>query len=848
MFNDLKEWLSNTILIRLIILIIVFIALFIVLIHRLFVYQIIDGDKYLNDFTLTIKKETTLNSTRGNIYDRSGNLLAYNELAYAVTIEDNYESGKDKNARMNDTIIKTVRSVEGHGDHVINDFYIILNKYGEYEFTIEGTRLERFLADIYGYKSADDLKTYERNATPNDVINYLCSQKKYAIGTKREVNGKSEFIPKEGFSDEEILKIITIRYAMSTNAYRKYVSTVIASDVSDETVAAIMENKNELQGVDIEESTLRKYNDSKYFAHILGYTGYASSEDLEELKDSEHDYTMNDLVGKAGVEKAMEEYLQGTKGSETIYVDNVGKVIDRAERIEPVAGNDVYLSIDSDLQKAVYNMLEQKLAGILVSKIVNMKTYNNSEVKSSRMMIPIDDVYFALFNNGVIDIGDLAKEGAMPYEREVYSAFLDKQERTGNVLKEEMLSLNTSYRDLDKEMQVYESYIVSMLSSSNKGVLLTKQIDENDKTYIAWTTDESIGLGDYLKYALSQGWIDISKFNVKNQYSDTGEIFDQLVDYICEELRYDQGFSKKLYKYMIANDEISGRQICMILFEQRAVYGTAAEKAELESGAKTPYDFIINKIANIEITPAQLALDPCSGSCIISNVNGELLACVTYPGYDSNRLANSIDADYYAKLMTDLSSPMYNCATQQMTAPGSTFKMISSVTALEEGAVNIGETIYCKGTYEYLDTEKTCWVYPGGHGAMDIRNAIGNSCNCFFYEVGYRLATHLLSGGYSEQGGLDYLRKYADLFGLTEKTGVEMEENQSQFSDVLPVDSAIGQGSHNYTTIALSRYVTGIASRGSCYNLSLVSHVVNKDKEPIACSVFFWGGDNAHHT
>nr|MCR5790818.1 hypothetical protein [Lachnospiraceae bacterium] len=281
------------------------------------------------------------------------------------------------------------------------------------------------------------------------------------------------------------------------------------------------------------------------------------------------------------------------------------------------------------------------------------------------------------------------------------------------------------------------------------------------------------------------------------------------------------------YKYMIRDNYISGRDVCMLLFEQNVIYGTSAEKYEVESGARTAYDFMINKIANIEITPAQLALDPCSGSCVVMNMDGEILACVTYPGYDANRLTNTIDAAYYAKLMADLASPMYNNATQQMTAPGSTFKMVSAATGLENGVINIGETLNCQGVYrvESLDIEKTCWVYPGGHGSLDVTHAIENSCNIFFYEVGYRLSTNLMTTNYNEQLGLDKLRVYADQFGLTEKTGIEMEENEPKFSDTLPIDSAIGQGSHNYTTIGLARYVNAIANGGKCYNLSLVGRV-----------------------
>ena len=221
MLADIKEWLQNTVVMRLLFLILVFIALFVVLINRLFVFQIIDGEKYLNDFTLTIKKETTLKSTRGNIYDRNGQLIAYNVLAYSVTIEDNYESGSSKNQKLNDCILKTIDIIESNGDTVINDFKIVLNDFGQFEYAVSDTKLLRFLADVYGRKSIDDLRTNERNATPEEVIEYLCSKEKYAIGTREDSHGEVKFNPMRGYSYEDILKIITVRYSMSTNAYQK---------------------------------------------------------------------------------------------------------------------------------------------------------------------------------------------------------------------------------------------------------------------------------------------------------------------------------------------------------------------------------------------------------------------------------------------------------------------------------------------------------------------------------------------------------------------------------------------------------------------------------------------------
>ncbi len=832
MFTDIKEWIKNVIFSRLFLLSIIIAVLFFVLIDRLFYLQIIHGQDYLNNFTLTIKKEIALPGARGNIYDRNGELLAYNELAYSVTIEDNYESKSDKNIRLNDTILRTVNIIEKCGDEVNNDFNIVISRFGRYEFIVSDTKLLRFLADVYGHPKIDELTVEERESTADDVIKYLCSREKYQVGTiEKNDEGEEEFRPMNGYSKEEILKIVTVRYAMSTNSYQKYVQTVIASQVNSTTVAAIMENINELQGVSVNENMLRRYNDTQYFSHIIGYVGNASTEDLEELAGSEHEYDITDTVGKAGIEKAMEEYLQGKKGKDVVFTDNVGKILETDSHEDPVAGEDVYLSIDADLQKAIYNMLEQKLAGILVTKIINMKEYNNSEVKSSRMMIPIDDVYYALINNNVIDISKFNDPGAHTYEKQVNDSFLERQTVILDQLKNELLTDANPYNSLSKEMQVYESYIVVRLQSSATGVIINSKVDRDDKTYLDWTVNETISLKEYLNYCLAQNWIDISRFHKEGQYSDTSEVYEQLVDYIINDLKEDNGFSKRVYKYMIKDGYVSGKELCLILFEQRVIYGTSAEKEALESGARTPYDFLINKISNIEITPAQLALDPCSGSCAVLSADGEVLACVSYPGYNNNRLTNTIDADYYAELMSDLSSPMYNHATQQMTAPGSTFKMVSAITGLQNGIINLGEPLQCRGIYEIesLNLEKKCWVYPGAHGSLDVTHAIENSCNSFFYEVGYRLATNLHTTAYSEANGLNRLRVYADQFGLTEKTGIEMEENEPQFSDTLPIDSAIGQGSHNYTTIGLARYVDSIANRGKTYELTLVDRIADSE-------------------
>lgn len=841
MFKRVKDNYMNSTNGRILVVLLVVTILSVVLIARLFVLQIVNGEETLEEFTLKIQKERTINSTRGKIYDRNGVLLAYNELAYNVTIEDIYESGSGKNRNINETLLKVIDVIEGNGDKIINDFNIIIDEDGKYAFTVDGTQLKRFLADIYGRTQISQLKYEEETATPDMVMEYLCGYSKYGIGYSSDLkNPRDTFTVFEGYTMEEQLKLVTIRYAMSLNSYQKYIPTVIATDVSEETVASIMENSTEFTGVTIAEDNIRKYVDSEYFSQILGYTGKISEEEYLALNDQKiteenerttrnrTDYSLTDMVGKAGIEQTMETYLQGVKGSETVYVNNLGKVIETKNLIEPIAGNDLYLTIDHDLQVATYNILEQKLAGILLSKIINVKNYEPPEnASASQLKIPIDDVYFSLFNNNIIDIHHFEGKNAGENELAVLEAFEAKQESVFERLNEELMDTRTPYNKLSEEYQVYQSYIVSMLTE--EGILLNDKIDKEDETYLAWKTEETISLGEYLDYCIAQNWIDVTNIELKSEYSDSTEIFNQLCKDILELLDDNTEFSKKLYRYMIEKNDISGRQICSVLLEQNAVSITEMEEERFVTGQISPYNFMLFLIENLYITPAQLALDPYSASVVITNVQGEVLALVTYPSYDNNKLANSIDAEYYAKLRSDLSNPLWNYATQQKTAPGSTFKMISATAAMSEGVVDTQSKITCTGIFDRFANEQyRCWVHPGAHGSLNVTGGIENSCNAFFYEVGYQLSQNE-NGTYDAELGLSKLTKYADMFGLSDKSGIEIEESMPEVSDEYPVLSAIGQGTNNYTTVGLARYITTVANSGTCYNLTLLDKVTDSN-------------------
>ena len=825
------------------VLILVFVIMSVVLVRRLFDLQIIQGEDYISKFQARTTKERVLKSTRGNILDRNGDILASNVLSYSLTLEDNgtYTSTREKNLTLNGVAYQVLQILHSNGDDITHSFHIVVDKNGEYAFDVaEGFTLNRFRADIYGQALIDDLKDEQKTATADQMMEFLTGSEKFSIVLSGDRAYTEDELTSHGLpltlTKQEMLDIATIRYELNTNSFKKYMQVTIATNVSEKSVAAIMENKTGLQGIDVVEDSIRQYIDDESMAPILGYTGKASSEELTELRKQNPDYSNDAIVGKAGIEQYMELTLQGTDGKETVSVDNLGKVlkIDEDTKVEPVAGDDVQLTIDTDWQSAIYQILKQRVAGVLLTKIDAAKTFDYTYViDASQIRIPIYDVYNALISNSVIDITKFSNEDASDIEKNLYAKFQQKQQRVFDTISTKLNGSNPpAYKDEDGETQEYLSYICNDLLRDTLGIISKDAIDTSDATYKAWTTDETISLKDYLTYATSQGWIDISSFSPEGEYLDSEEIYQALTAYIIDYLSTDTGFSKLLYKYMLQEDTISGQEICLVLYEQGVLDKNDDDYENLASGAMGAYDFMINKIYTLEIEPAQLALMPCSASAVVVDVKtGDVVALVSYPGYDNNRLTNDMDTDYYAKLALDQSSPFFNKATQQTTAPGSTLKLLSTIAGMEEGIIDEGTYIECTGTFDYVDPPINCW-YKNGHGSLDIRTAIEQSCNYFFNMIGFQLGK-VGDNEFSEVQSLNKLQEYASLIGLDRKTGIELSEATPKVSDAKAVPSYMGQGNNLFTTSELARYATVMATSGNVFKLTLLDKVMDPKGEVI---------------
>ncbi len=811
-WEKLKEIISS----RLLPVSLIFMALIAVLISRLFTLQIVEGDEHSGVTAVRESRQREIKSTRGNIYDRNGKLLAYNEISYSVVMEQN--TGLTSNKDINEMLFRLIQILEKYGNTIENDFGISINKDGELEFNVTDKAELRFKKNAYGLANVNQLTEEQENATAQEVFDFLKrGDKKYVM-----------FNISDEYSLEDALKIMTLRYALFTS-YPGYIQVIVSSNVSEETVAAIYENSSLLPGIEIKQQSYRRYNDSIYNAHILGYTGLVTEDELENMP-TDTTYNTTDMIGKLGIEKVYEDYLAGTKGIEKVSISATGKYLDTIDRTEPVAGEDVYLTIDSDLNKAYYKLIERNLAGILLTKIVNSTDAGTRGTSAKDIKIPIYDVYFALINNNVIDIMDLNDDDATALEHQVYQKFLTRRDEVLSSLKDLLSVSNTTLKaSLPEQTQDFLTYIYTALKDSK--VLLTSTIDTSDQAYQDYLNDK-ISLSQFLKAAIAKNWIDISKLDIGDSYYSTEELFDKLINYTWNYLVDDRGFQKKIYKDLVYSYKLSGTEICLLLFDQGVLKYNKEDINKLENGTISSYTFITTKIKNIEITPAQLALDPCSASVVVTDVKtGDVIAMVTYPSYDTNLYANKIDYNYYMKVTGDLSEPTIARASKQRTAPGSTFKMLTAIASLEQGVLAPSETVLDKTVFTKVTDSTTSaprdWTNHS-HGQVDVTKALEVSCNYFFYEMGYRLGLDS-SGFYRNQLGLDNIAKYAKVLRLDQKTGVEVEELAPQLSTQDSVRSAIGQGTNNYTPIQLSRYVTTIASNGISYDLTLVDKVVDKD-------------------
>lgn len=218
---------------------IVFIFLSSVLVRQLFSLQIIQGEDYISKFQTRTTKTRVIKSTRGNIYDRNGTVVASNVLAYSVTFEDSgtYNSTREKNLTLNGIAYQVLQILSKNGDSLSDNFHITVNDHGDYAFDVdEGFTLNRFRADIYGEAQIDDLSEEQKTQPqPRSWIILPEAADFLSFFTERCLHPEelaAHSLPEE-LTKQEILEIAIMRYQLNTNSFKKYMPVTIATNVSE---------------------------------------------------------------------------------------------------------------------------------------------------------------------------------------------------------------------------------------------------------------------------------------------------------------------------------------------------------------------------------------------------------------------------------------------------------------------------------------------------------------------------------------------------------------------------------------------------------------------------------------
>ena len=304
----------------------------IIFVIQLFNIQIINGASYREQAENKIVRTESISASRGEIYDRNGVLLATNKLTYNIE----FYRTKVGTDLTNNAIKVLVDILESNGDSVYSTFPInnSLDNFSD-EYLEDEELKNTFLSKI----------KLDSSASFNDVIDYYT--KLYAI---------------EDFEYEDKIKIIKVKYEANLNGYSLFNSAIIAKNISKNSVAQIEEQKSKLYGFNIVSVPQRYYISDDFACHILGYVSKINTTEYAKLKDG--GYTINSMIGKAGVEESMENYLKGIDGVKKVVTDSLGNVTSETVTKEAESGNNVTLTIDYRIQNVVENALKSTLQNL----------------------------------------------------------------------------------------------------------------------------------------------------------------------------------------------------------------------------------------------------------------------------------------------------------------------------------------------------------------------------------------------------------------------------------------------------------------------------------------------------
>lgn len=322
---------------------------------RLFSWQVVDSEEYKEEALSSASYTMSTEASRGEILDRNGNELVVNDSGYMITFNKLYmQSGTE-----NEIISKLVELMELRHEDWIDKLPIYIDGSGAYQFkegydeTIEFIKSKSML-DMNPYSTAEDCMASFAEYFEVDTAKY---------------------------DKKQLRDIVSVRYNMEFTGYSNTNPYTFATDISRDMIAIVLENSQGFPGVECSSTFVRYYKNGTFAPHLLGSVGAISQSEYDELK--ENGYSLNDKIGKSGIEYAMEDYLRGTKGEKRVTKTSDGAVVEEVETVKAVPGNTVYLTLDSKIQTAANKALEKYIteAG---------KTYSDC-IAGAAVMIDVSD-------------------------------------------------------------------------------------------------------------------------------------------------------------------------------------------------------------------------------------------------------------------------------------------------------------------------------------------------------------------------------------------------------------------------------------------------------------------------
>ncbi len=359
-------------------------VMFYMLVARLFDLQIVNGINPANKKVEVYNPQPiSIPAARGNIYDAKGRPLAINQTAFILKM--------DANMKMNpEAFRRLIEICEKNGDVIVDRFPISKTTPYTFSFSNSGTNEKRWKLDM------DFSEESELGLTAEQSFNKL-----------REM-----FKIDESLSGDEARKILNLCTLLYMNRYHTYDPITLSYNVSRETISIIEEDPL-FDGLYVDTGTIRVYPEGKYFSHILGYISRISEEDLAANEDK--GYTFSDLFGRSGLERAFESELRGTAGEIVAEVNSLGKLMGYLpEQEDPVPGNNLFLTMDIDLQRFALDTLQAKLKETVLAKLTKKRPKENQ--------LTVKDVLRGLVNGNSISVREImsSPEGSDSYPVRVY--------------------------------------------------------------------------------------------------------------------------------------------------------------------------------------------------------------------------------------------------------------------------------------------------------------------------------------------------------------------------------------------------------------------------------------------